>query len=116
MTVLTVAAKDLITHLLCVDPDKRSTIDEFIAHPWSQEQPPKPDLTPTTLSQAGPLLQPKPAAPASAMPLDSPMLQAQMGGRMPRASPGIAQLREAFDVTYAVHRMEEVRWALCRPR
>ena len=27
-------AKDLITHLLCVDPQQRYTIDEFLAHPW----------------------------------------------------------------------------------
>jgi serine/threonine protein kinase len=28
------SAKDLITHLLCVDPEKRFTIKEFLAHPW----------------------------------------------------------------------------------
>lgn len=38
-------------------------------------------------------------------PLDSPMLAT--GGRRAMPSPGIATLKEAFDVTYAVHRMEE---------
>jgi hypothetical protein len=40
------------------------------------------------------------------MPLDSPLLN-DRAGRVPRASPGVAGLREAFDITYAVHRMEE---------
>ena len=38
--------------------------------------------------------------------MDSPLLHAVRGGRDGR-SPGIASLKEAFDVTYAVHRMEE---------
>lgn len=38
-------------------------------------------------------------------PLDSPLLAP--GGRRAMPSPGIASLKEAFDVTYAVHRMEE---------
>jgi serine/threonine protein kinase len=28
--------KDLIEHLLCIDPESRYTIDEFLAHPWIQ--------------------------------------------------------------------------------
>jgi len=49
-----------------------------------------------------------PAGISSNMPMDSPLLQeARMGGRAPMRSPGVAVLREAFDVTYAVHRMEE---------
>jgi hypothetical protein len=38
--------------------------------------------------------------------MDSPLLHAVRGGRDGR-SPGLASLKEAFDVTYAVHRMEE---------
>jgi len=38
--------------------------------------------------------------------LDSPLLHAVRGRRDGR-SPGIASLKEAFDITYAVHRMEE---------
>ena len=39
-------------------------------------------------------------------PLDSPLLHSVRGGRDGR-SPGLASLKEAFDVSYAVHRMEE---------
>lgn len=38
------------------------------------------------------------------MPLDSPLLSLN---RRAMPSPGVASLKEAFDVTYAVHRMEE---------
>lgn len=85
-----ISAKDLITHLLCVDPAQRYTIDEFLAHPWCNAAPaPPPPPTPR------------------AAPLDSPLLQAARGGGRDVRSPGIATLKEAFDITYAVHRMEE---------
>lgn len=84
-------AKDLITHLLCVDPRQRFTIDEFLAHPWCNAAPaPPPPPTPM------------------AAPTESSMLadQFRRSGRDGR-SPGLATLKEAFDITYAVHRMEE---------
>lgn len=84
-------AKDLITHLLCIDPAQRYTIDEFLAHPWCNAAP-------------APLPQPTPRA--DMLPMDSPLLHAIRGGRDGR-SPGIASLKEAFDITFAVHRMEE---------
>ncbi|KAG1055920.1 hypothetical protein G6F43_002158 [Rhizopus delemar] len=31
-------AKDLITNLLCVDPEKRYTINQFLNHPWMKKQ------------------------------------------------------------------------------
>jgi len=84
-------AKDLIQHLLCVDPAQRYTIDEFLAHPWCNAAPaPPPPPTPYIYGQS----------------LDSPLLSAAKG-RMEGRSPGIAVLKEAFDITYAVHRMEE---------
>lgn len=84
-------AKDLITHLLCIDPAQRYTIDEFLTHPWCNAAPaPMPEPTPR----------------ADSIPLDSPLLHAVRGGRDGR-SPGIASLREAFDISFAVHRMEE---------
>ncbi|KAG8830402.1 hypothetical protein FRC17_004928 [Serendipita sp. 399] len=89
---ISASSKDLITHLLCVDPAQRYTIDEFLAHPWCQET-------------AGSVL-PPPRTPALAHPLDSPLLQSAHGVAVGR-SPGIASLKEAFDITYAVHRMEE---------
>ncbi|EPQ59363.1 Pkinase-domain-containing protein [Gloeophyllum trabeum ATCC 11539] len=83
-------AKDLITHLLCVDPAQRYTIDEFLAHPWCTAAP-APPPPPTPLQH----------------PLDSPLLREVRGGREVVRSPGLATLKEAFDITYAVHRMEE---------
>ncbi|KAI6130512.1 kinase-like domain-containing protein [Pisolithus croceorrhizus] len=86
------SAKDLIQHLLCVDPAQRYTIDEFLAHPWCTAAPaPPPPPTPAAYSRE---------------PLDSPLLAAARGLADAR-SPGLASLKEAFDVTYAVHRMEE---------
>ncbi|KAM6495720.1 Protein kinase-like domain containing protein [Amanita muscaria] len=88
------SAKDLITHLLCVDPERRYTIDEFLAHPWCTEAPTPPSV-PTPYKEF-----------TTARPMDSPLLAA-LGGRPDGRSPGITSLREAFDITYAVHRMEE---------
>ncbi|KAF8138655.1 kinase-like domain-containing protein [Boletus edulis] len=84
-------AKELIEHLLCVDPAQRYTIDEFLAHPWCSSALPLP--TPTSYPQTPPL--------------DSPLLSAAHGGIESARSPGLATLKEAFDITYAVHRMEE---------
>nr|XP_031857811.1 uncharacterized protein CI109_006754 [Kwoniella shandongensis]KAA5524883.1 hypothetical protein CI109_006754 [Kwoniella shandongensis] len=95
---ISTSAKDLITHLLCVDPAQRYTIDEFLAHPWIKEAP----------SAAPPA--PTPRAPPVAggnAPLDSPLLASMRAGNREGRSPGIGALKEAFDVTYAVHRMEE---------
>ncbi|CAO1612936.1 unnamed protein product [Sympodiomycopsis kandeliae] len=93
------SAKDLITHLLCVDSNKRFTIDEFLAHPWCNQKDPMPPLNSADIALAK----------ASEMPLDSPLLQSFKKTGNPRSmmSPGINQLKEAFDVTYAVHRQEE---------
>ncbi|TFK43361.1 kinase-like domain-containing protein [Crucibulum laeve] len=95
------SAKDLITHLLCVDPAQRYTIDEFLAHPWCNAAPaPPPPPTPFIYGNL--------KEPLSGKPLDSPLLSAARGGRAHEGrSPGLATLKEAFDITYAVHRMEE---------
>lgn len=95
-------AKDLITHLLCVDPAQRYTIDEFLAHPWcTASAAPPPPPTPFIYGK-------DPFSGSSLRPLDSPLLSAARGGRTHEGrSPGLATLKEAFDITYAVHRMEE---------
>jgi hypothetical protein len=92
---ISASAKDLITHLLCIDPAQRYSIDEFLAHPWINEKPTLPPV-------------PTPGRGMLSVPLDSPLLTAARGGA-PREgrSPGVATLKEAFDITYAVHRMEE---------
>lgn len=89
------SAKDLIQHLLCVDPAQRYTIDEFLAHPWC------------TAAPASPPVPSIPSVYANSPPLDSPLLTAARGGVLEARSPGLATLKEAFDITYAVHRMEE---------
>jgi hypothetical protein len=39
--------------------------------------------------------------------MDSPLLASMRAGNREGRSPGVSALKEAFDVTYAVHRMEE---------
>ena len=99
--LIDLAAKDLISHLLCVDPAQRYTIDEFLAHPWCNAAPaPPPPPTPFIYGNL--------SGPPYGAPLDSPLLSAARGGRTHEGrSPGIATLKEAFEITYAVHRMEE---------
>ncbi|GAA5896910.1 serine/threonine-protein kinase [Sporobolomyces salmoneus] len=98
---ISASSKDLITHLLDVDPEKRYTIDEFLAHPWCKAKPAPSAVTPNTLDRLAPNLKPIPRY----APMESPLLAP--GGRRAMPSPGLATLKEAFDVTYAVHRMEE---------
>ncbi|KXN86361.1 Serine/threonine-protein kinase srk1 [Leucoagaricus sp. SymC.cos] len=91
------SVKDLIQHLLCVDPSQRYTIDEFLAHPWCNAAPaPPPPPTPQIYGDV-----------LAGKPLDSPLLSAARGRVQEGRSPGIATLKGAFDITYAVHRMEE---------
>lgn len=95
---ISTSAKDLITHLLCVDPAQRYTIDEFLAHPWIKEAPaPLPTLN----------LPRRPSGVSDNAPLDSPLLASIRAGNREGRSPAVGALKEAFDVTYAVHRMEE---------
>ncbi|KAL2137288.1 hypothetical protein VTI74DRAFT_5019 [Chaetomium olivicolor] len=89
------SAQDLISHLLCVDPEKRYTIREFLAHPWIRESGPTPrDERKALGSDHG--------------------LRAFDVGKLVEGdkrydfrSPGAINLREVFDVGYAVHRQEE---------
>lgn len=103
------SAQDLVSHLLTVNPDKRYSIEEFLAHPWIRNT-----SEPTY-------------AAADAPPLATPLAvrQKELVGNLPsdvyalgtpatpgarRAdfrSPGAVNLREVFDVGYAVHRQEE---------
>lgn len=77
-----------------MDPAQRYTIDEFLAHPWCTAAPAPPPP-------------PTPYAYGPGRGLDSPLLNAAQGRRVEGRSPGLATLKEAFDITYAVHRMEE---------
>jgi hypothetical protein len=113
------SAQDLISHLLTVDPEKRYTIQEFLAHPWIKGT----DEETTAAADAPPLATPLtrdpekaqgldsasaehgPYQPASARFLDQPSVASDR--RMDFRSPGAFNLREVFDVGYAVHRQEE---------
>lgn len=86
------SAKDLIKHLLCVDPDKRYTIKEFLAHPW--------------IRASGPTPRDDKKKPDVLRAFDSSKFE-DAGKRYDFRSPGAVNLREVFDVSYAVHRQEE---------
>jgi len=114
---ISASSKDLITNLLTVDPDKRYTIDEFLAHPWCNQKPAPPNIDartlaaitsgqPVSLPQAKTV--PRHQVPPNNIPMDSPMLADQQRIRRdPGQTPGGGMMREAFDITYAVHRMGE---------
>ncbi|KAK1245673.1 hypothetical protein MKX07_004742 [Trichoderma sp. CBMAI-0711] len=87
------SAKDLISHLLTVDPDKRYTIREFLAHPWIQE------VGPTPRDEKAPGMVPLKQFTATQF--------EENGKRYDFRSPAAVNLREVFDVSYAVHRQEE---------
>ncbi|KAK9369108.1 kinase-like domain-containing protein [Lipomyces kononenkoae] len=92
-------AKDLVSHLLTVDPERRYTVEEFLNHPWITQS-----NAPTV-----PAFDAPPTEVGIGMP--SPMVMDIL--ETPRArdnqSPAVNTLKEAFDISYAVHRMEEER-------
>ncbi|KAI0975459.1 CAMK/CAMK1 protein kinase [Xylaria arbuscula] len=88
------SAQDLISHLLTVDPDKRYTIREFLAHPWIQGSGPTPRD------------EKKLQDPERLRAFDASKL-IDGDRRMDFRSPGAVNLREIFDVGYSVHRQEE---------
>ncbi|KAL2447495.1 Serine/threonine-protein kinase srk1 [Exophiala dermatitidis] len=104
------SAQDLVSHLLTVNPEKRYTIDEFLAHPWIRNT-----SEPTyAAADAPPLATPlavrqKQWAQAGNVPADAYALGTPVtpGKRADFRSPGALNLREVFDVGYAVHRQEE---------
>ena len=111
-------AQDLVSHLLTVDPDKRYTIQQFLAHPWIR----KSNEETTAAADAPPLATPmyqrqrqndyafnaKTGDAGNNEPL-SAYLETPGGNRRRNdfRSPGAVNLREVFDVGYAVHRQEE---------
>ncbi|KAF8968419.1 hypothetical protein BGZ46_010882 [Entomortierella lignicola] len=102
--------KDLISHLLCVNPAERYTIDQFLAHPWIKAG--EKDAFGNDIIETNP----SPAPENKILTGVAAMTPDYGGPRTPRTpykrraenplSPGIG-LREVFDVSNAVHRMEE---------
>ena len=102
------SAQDLVSHLLTVDPDKRYTIEQFLNHPWIRESNEEtyaaadapPLATPLAVRQKDMLATPG----YDQFALGTPSTP---GRRQDFRSPGAVNLREVFDVGYAVHRQEE---------
>ena len=108
-------AQDLVSQLLTVDPEKRYTIEQFLNHPWMRNT----NEETTAAADAPPLATPLVSRQqygfdsAGMTPLDQGSGAQYLetpGGHMRRMdfrSPGAVNLREVFDVSYAVHRQEE---------
>jgi len=108
------SAQDLVSHLLTVDPEQRYTIQQFLNHPWIRET----DEETYAAADAPPLATPLAvrhkeyqfnAKVGDHEPVSAQFLETPGGGlrRMDFRSPGAINLREVFDVSYAVHRQEE---------
>lgn len=95
------SAQDLVSHLLTVDPEKRYTIREFLSHPWITQSNEETYAAADAPPLATPMAVPN-ANTASFM--ETPLAERRA---MDFRSPGAINLREVFDVGYAVHRQEE---------
>ncbi|KAE8450648.1 hypothetical protein EG329_005992 [Mollisiaceae sp. DMI_Dod_QoI] len=101
-------AQDLVSHLLTVDPAKRYTIRQFLDHPWIKgtEEPTYAALDAPPL--ATPAIERQRQLGGNPKAFDPTLLESPGAGkRMDFRSPGAINLREVFDVGYAVHRQEE---------
>lgn len=111
------SAQDLVSHLLTVDPDKRYDIKQFLDHPWIRESMEETSAAADAPPLATPLVQRhreldfipgandrSPDNMQSAFDAPTPGGGRRMGDFR---SPGAVNLREVFDVGYAVHRQEE---------
>jgi hypothetical protein len=96
-------AQDLVSHLLTVDPNRRYTIKQFLDHPWikGHDEPTYPAF------DAPPLATPAVERNKQLRAFDPATLESPGSKRMDFRSPGAVNLREVFDVGYAVHRQEE---------
>ncbi|CAN6635553.1 serine/threonine-protein kinase Rck2p [Trichomonascus vanleenenianus] len=127
-------AKDLVSHLLTVDPERRYTITEFLNHPWitQSNEPTAPSVDApraaerATRQNRQPVIPPTPGAvappqqfvaplPAAAQPPQTQHIQAQ-APQLQVFSPAAVTLKEVFDVSNAVHRMEEENARTARRR
>ncbi|KAJ8066246.1 hypothetical protein OCU04_005328 [Sclerotinia nivalis] len=102
------SAQDLVSHLLTVDPKKRYTIEQFLQHPWIRgiDQPTYAALDAPPL--ATPSVERQRQLGGGLRAFNPDLLESPGAGkRMDFRSPGAVNLREVFDVGYAVHRQEE---------
>ncbi|EED20439.1 calcium/calmodulin-dependent protein kinase, putative [Talaromyces stipitatus ATCC 10500] len=101
------SAQDLVSHLLTVDPEKRYTIRQFLDHPWIKQTNESTHAAADAPPLATPQLPRQKETKANQMfeVQQTPLSAAER--RMDFRSPGVVNLREVFDVGYAVHRQEE---------
>ncbi|KAF8951190.1 hypothetical protein BGZ46_004122, partial [Entomortierella lignicola] len=106
------SAKDLITHLLCVNPRERYTIDQFLNHPWikageiAEEQAANSAAPVIAVDSSDISIENKRLANVAAQTPDYGVRTPYRRRAENPLSPGIG-LKEVFDVSNAVHRMEE---------
>ena len=111
------SAQDLVSHLLTVDPDKRYSIQQFLDHPWIKQSneathaaaDAPPLATPLYTRQKEYGFNTAVSKVADQEPMSAQFMETPGGHqrRMDFRSPGAVNLREVFDVSYAVHRQEE---------
>jgi serine/threonine protein kinase len=103
-------AQDLVSHLLTVDPEKRYDIKQFLDHPWIRQAEEPTYAAHDAPPPATPLaVRNKQLGDKAEEPLKQNFAYLESPGakRMDFRSPGAVNLREIFDVGYAVHRQEE---------
>lgn len=102
------SAQDLVTHLLTVDPDKRYNIDQFLAHPWVRQTTEATTAAADAPPLATPAVERNKQLGGAYAEWEAAGLETPGGGkRHDFRSPGAINLREVFDVGYAVRRQEE---------
>lgn len=101
------SAQDLVSHLLTVDPAKRYTIKEFLQHPWIRNSQEPTNAAPDAPPLATPAAERQKQPIKNLLAFQSEFIESPGGRRMDFRSPGAVNLREIFDVGYAVHRQEE---------
>ena len=106
------SAQDLVSHLLTVDPVKRYSIKQFLNHPWIRQSREETHAAEDAPPHATPLYtrQNEGQKHLGLTPLEAQQFLVTPGGSQRPAdfrSPGAMNLREVFDISYAVHRAGE---------
>lgn len=105
-------AKHLVKHLLNINPKKRYTIDQFLAHPWMNiKQQRIVNTSPAALLNPASTTTSVAVETISITPSSSPknIPKSNHSKRKDLFMSGISSMKEVFDVSYAVHRMGEER-------
>lgn len=109
-------AKDLIRNLLTVDPAKRYTVEDFMAHPWIGEssqdsletiQEAPEDISRLEVPQANP--QPSSGFETIENGTSPSPASLSIGPQEDFRTPGFMNVAEIFDVAFSVHQIEDER-------